>query len=56
MQNKKATEYIQLGEEHFKSRRFKEAVEQFQEYIWINPSTHSGRRGRGAMNFGPMSG
>jgi tetratricopeptide (TPR) repeat protein len=44
MHNKNAAECLQLGEELFKSRRFKEAVEQFHEYVWLNPNDAAGHR------------
>ncbi len=48
MQRKNAEERWRLGEEYFKGRRFKEAVEQFQEYIWLNPSEPAGHHSLGA--------
>jgi tetratricopeptide (TPR) repeat protein len=42
MQGKNAAACWELGEKYFKSRRFKEAVEQFQEYIWLNPNEPAG--------------
>ena len=47
MQNKNATQCLRLGEEYFKSGRFKEAVEQFQEYIWLNPNDPAGHHSLG---------
>lgn len=38
-----ATAHRELGEKYCKLRRFKEAVEQLQEYIWLNPNDPVGR-------------
>jgi Flp pilus assembly protein TadD len=37
-----ATKHYELGEADFKARRFKEAVEQFQEYLRLNPNDPAG--------------
>jgi tetratricopeptide (TPR) repeat protein len=50
MQSKNVAACWELGQEHFKSRRFREAVEQFQEYIWLNPSDPAGHHSLG-MTF-----
>jgi len=47
MQSKNSAACWELGEKYFKSRRFKEAVEQFQEYIWLNPNDPAGHHSLG---------
>src|SRR6266853_2065513 len=47
MQGKNAAACREVGEKYFKSRRFKEAVEQFQEYIWLNPNDAAGHHSLG---------
>jgi len=47
MEGKNAAACWELGEKYFKSRRFKEAVEQFQSYIWLNPNDPAGHHSLG---------
>lgn len=42
MQDKNAALCWELGEKYYQSRRFRESVEQFQEYIWLNPTDPAG--------------
>src|SRR5258706_6983444 len=53
MQGKSVATCWELGEKYFKSRRFKEAVEQFQEYIWLNPNDPAGHHRLG-MGYGEL--